>query len=183
MSFASSLHSPPLRKPGSKETTSSSVRTRSSPPEEETTLSTSPPDEDEEAGWSKVRSGPRGNAVKSFERRGIRGERGERGERSERSERSDRSDRRGARESYEVANAKSTAFRNHREGDSQNWRSDRVEPVGDTGRNGGQEEKADSLEEDDEFARGRSGGKEHSAAEFQEWIAKMRGNPKTEDTG
>jgi len=176
MSFASSLHSPPLRKPGSKETTSSSVRTRSSPPNEETPLSTSPPDEDEEAGWSKVRSGPRGNALKSFERRGVRGER------TERAERSDRSDRRAPRESYEGANVKSTAFRNHKEGDSQNWRSDRVDPVGDT-RNGGQEERADFLEEEDEFSRGRSGGKQHSAEEFQEWIAKMRGgNSKTEDT-
>jgi hypothetical protein len=155
MSFSSSLHSPPLRKSGNKDSLLPAVRTRPSPPHDEVALSTSPPEEEEEAGWSKVRSTGRLTASRGFERRGVRGE------------------RRAARESYDGAPPKTTTFRNHREGESQNWRSERPEPQNmEQGRNEEREERADLLEEED---FGGGGGKEHSAAEFQAWITKMRG--------
>src|SRR5579859_4186342 len=111
MSFASSLHSPPLRKTSNKDAPISSIRSRPSPPNEDITLSTSPPDEEEEAGWSKVRSAGRGASTRGFERRGPRIE------------------RRTGRESLEgpPLSSKATAFRNVREVESQNWRNERAE--------------------------------------------------------
>ena len=169
MSFASSLHSPPLRKSGNKDSAAPS-RNRPSPPNEDIAPSASPQDEEEE-GWSKVRSAARGNSSRGFERRGIRGE------------------RRGGRESFDGVPAKSTSFRNHREGESQNWRSERAEPQStEQTRNGRYEERAEFLEEEEESGGGgaadggRPGVKEHSAEDFQAWITKMRsGNPKSEE--
>lgn len=167
MSFASSLHSPPLRKISNKDPLSSSVRNRPSPPHEDVGLSTSPPEE-EEPGWSKVRSAGRGgHPTRGIERRGGR------------------ADRRGGRETFENPPPKSTSFRNFKEGESQNWRSERAELRAMEERNGRREERADFLEEE-EFGGGGGGGegKEHSAAEFQAWITKMRGgNPKSDEAG
>ena len=168
MSFASSLHSPPLRKSGNKESVVPSSRNRPSPPNDDIALPTSPQEEEEE-GWSKVRSAARGNSSRGFEKRGVRGE------------------RRGGRESFDGPPAKGTGFRNHREGESQNWRSERAEPQStEQTRNGRYEERAEFLEEEEEFGGGgggdTAGGKEHSAEEFQAWITKMRGgNPKSEE--
>jgi len=165
MSFASSLHSPPLRKSNTKEPSLSSIRNRSSPPHEDAILSTSPPEEEEEPGWSKVRSSARGSAMRGFDRdrRGGRG------------------DRRPPRESFDGLPAKSTSFKAAREGESQNWRSERSDPKDfESGRNGSREE-SETLEDEDEFGGGGGGGGrgggEHSAEEFQAWIAKMRGKP------
>jgi hypothetical protein len=168
MSFASSLHSPPLRKSGNKELAVSSNRNRTSPPHDDIVLPSSPND-DEEEGWSKVRSAARGNSSRGFERRNVRAE------------------RRGARESFDGPPAKGTSFRNHREGESQNWRSERMESQSfEQTRNGRNEERAGFLEEE-EFGGGGAGGgagggEGHSAEEFQAWITKMRGgNPKSEE--
>jgi hypothetical protein len=168
MSFASSLHSPPLRKPGNKDSVAPSSRNRPSPPSDDIALSTSPQEEEEE-GWSKVRSTARGNASRGSERRGVRGE------------------RRGGRESLDGPPAKGTGFRNYREGESQNWRSERAEPQStEHMRNGRHEERVEFLEEEGELVGGgggdTAGGNEHSAAEFEAWITKMRGgNPKSEE--
>jgi len=165
MSFASSLHSPPLRKSGNKDSVVPSSRNRPSSPNDDV-VATPSAQEEEEEGWSKVRSTARGNSSRGFERRGVRGE------------------RRGGRESFDGPPAKSTGFRNHREGESQNWRSERAETQStEQTRNGRYEERAEFLEEEEEFGGGGSaGGKEHSAEEFQAWIAKMRGgNPKSEE--
>ena len=161
MSFASSLHSPPSRKSGNKDSVVAATRTRSSPPDDDSSIPTSPQDEEEE-GWSKVRSAARGNSSRGFERRGMRGE------------------RRGGRETLDGPPPKATSFRNHREGESQNWRNERLEPPSsEYTRNGGNEERAEFLEEE---AFGGGGGKGHSAEEFQAWITKMRGgNPKAEE--
>jgi hypothetical protein len=158
MSFASSLHSPPSRKSGNKDSVVAATRTRSSLPDDDISIPTSPQDEEEE-GWSKVRSATRG---RGFERRGMRGE------------------RRGGRETLDGQPPKATSFRNHREGESQNWRNERSEPPSlEYTRNGRNEERAEFL---DEETFGGGGGKEHSAEEFQEWITKMRGgNPKAEE--
>ncbi len=136
MSFASSLHSPPLRKSGNKDSVAPSSRNRPSPPNEEIAPSTSLQDEEEE-GWSKVRSAARGNSSRGFERRGMRGE------------------RRGGRESFDGLPAKGTSFRNHREGESQNWRSERAEHQStEQTRNGRYEERAEFLEEgEDQIGR------------------------------
>jgi hypothetical protein len=185
MSFASSLHSPPLRKSVNKESTISSVRSRTSPPQNDAIPATSPPEEEEEPGWNKVRSAARGNTSRGFERRGLRGERGERGERSdrgERGERGERGDRRAPRESFDGPPAKSTSFRNHREGESQNWRSERAELAASEYARNGRPEQSDFLGEEEEFGGGGGSGKEHSAEEFQAWITKMRGgNAKSEE--
>jgi hypothetical protein len=164
MSFASSLHSPPLRKSTNRDSILSSARNRSSPPNDDAALPASPPDDDEEAGWSKVRSGARGNTSRGFERRAMRGE------------------RRGGRDSYEGLPSKNTSFRNNREGESQNWRSERLEPASvDQTRNDTQEHP-EFLEDDGEFGGAGNGGREHSAEEFQAWITKMRGgNVKSEE--
>jgi hypothetical protein len=176
MSFASSLHSPPLRKSVNKDTTLSSSRNRTSPPQDDAVPVLSPPEEEEEPGWNKVRSAARGNASRGFERRGLRGERGERGERSE------RGDRRGPRESFDGPPAKATSFRNHREGESQNWRSERLDPSSSEHARNGRPEQSDFLGQDEEFDGGGGSGKEHSAEEFQAWITKMRGgNAKAEE--
>jgi len=166
MSFASSLHSPPLRKTFNKDAPISSIRSRPSPPHDDITLSTSPPEEEEEAGWSKVRSVGRGGLTRGFERRGA-----------------PRGDRRTGREPLEAPpSIKSTAFRNFKEGESQNWRNERAELQNyEQTRGGRRDDRTDFLEE--EFDVGGGNGKEHSAAEFQAWIAKMRGgNPKPEST-
>ena len=160
MSFASSLHSPPLRKPGNKDAVVPSTRNRPSPPYDDATPPTSLQDEEEE-GWSKVRSAARANSSRGFDRRGVRGE------------------RRGGRESLDGAPPpKGTSFRNHREGESQNWRSERSEiQAMEQSKNGQQEE---FLEGEETFGEG--GGKGHSAEEFQAWITKMRsGNSKAEE--
>ena len=163
MSFASSLHSPPLRKSGNKDSVVPSSRNRPSPPTDDIAPSTSPQEEEEE-GWSKVRSGARGNSSRGFEKRSVRGE------------------RRGGRETFDGPPAKGTGFRNHREGESQNWRSERAEPQStEQTRNGRYEERAEFLEEEEEFG-GSAGGKGHSAEEFEAWITKKRGgNPKSEE--
>jgi hypothetical protein len=168
MSFASSLHSPPLRKTTNKEPMLSSMRNRPSPPHDDITLSTSPPEEEEEAGWSKVRSAARGTGPRTFERerRGTRGER-----------------RVSRGETMDGPPPKGASFRPYREGESQNWRSERAELQAlDQARNGRREDRAETLEDDD-FGGGGGAGKEHSAAEFQAWINRMRGtNPKPEET-
>ena len=179
MSFASSLHSPPLRKSVNKDSTISSVRSRASPPQNDAIPVASPPEEEEEPGWNKVRSATRGNTSRGFERRGLRGERGDRGERGERGE---RGDRRAPRESFDGPPAKSTSFRNHREGESQNWRSERAELSASEYARNGRPEQSDFLGEEEEFGGGGGSGKEHSAEEFQAWITKMRGgNAKSEE--
>lgn len=163
MSFASSLHSPPLRKTSGKEPTAPN-RIRGSPPHDD--LATSPPD-DEEEGWSKVRSGARGNASRTYERRMVRGE------------------RRLDHDTLDAPPRKSTAFRNQREGESQNWRRERPEGhPGEQMRDGRHDDSAEFLEGGDDGFRERGGGdgKEHSAEEFQAWLAKMRGQNKPEDT-
>jgi len=176
MSFASSLHSPPLRKTMNKDSTLSSSRNRTSPPQEDAVPATSPPEEEEEPGWNKVRSATRGNTSRGFEKRALRGERGERGDRSERGE------RRGPRESFDGPPAKATSFRNQREGESQNWRSERPEPSSSDYARNGRPEQSDFLGEDEEFGGGGTSGKGHSAEEFQAWITKMRGaNVKVEE--
>jgi hypothetical protein len=146
----------------------SSMRNRPSPPHDDIILSTSPPEEEEEAGWSKVRSAARGTGPRAFERerRGTRGER-----------------RVSRGENMDGLPPKGAAFRPFREGESQNWRSERAELQAlEQSRNGRREDRAESLEEDD-FGGGGGGGKEHSAAEFQAWISRMRGNnPKLEET-
>ena len=166
MSFASSLHSPPLRKSGNKDSVVPSSRNRPSPPNDDVAVPTSPQEEEEE-GWSKVRSAARGNSSRGFERRGGKGE------------------RRGGRESFDGPPAKGTGFRNHREGESQNWRNERAEPHStEQTRNGKCEERTEFLEEEEGFGGGggSAGSKEHSAEEFQAWITKMRGgNPKSEE--
>jgi len=173
MSFASSLHSPPLRKSVNKDSTISSVRSRTSPPQNDAVPATSPPEEEDEPGWNKVRSAARGNTSRGFERRGLRGERGERGERG---------DRRAPRESFDGPPAKSTSFRNHREGESQNWRSERADLSSSEYARNGRPEQSDFLGEEEEFGGGGGSGKEHSAEEFQAWITKMRGgNAKSEE--
>jgi hypothetical protein len=166
MSFASSLHSPPLRKTSNKDASLPSVRNRPSPPHDNLTLSTSPPEEDEEAGWNKVRSAPRGaHSSRGLERRGGRAE------------------RKGGRDTFELPPPKSTSFRNYKEGESQNWRSERTELQSSEQRNGRREERADFLSEEEFGGGGGGDGKEHSAAEFQAWITKMRGgNVKAEET-
>ena len=139
MSFASSLHSPPLRKSGNKESVVPSSRNRPSPPSDDIAPPASPQEEEEE-GWSKVRSGARGNSSRGFEKRGVRGE------------------RRGGRESFDGPPAKGTGFRNHREGESQNWRSERAEPQStEQTRNGRYEERAEFLDEEEEFGGGGGG--------------------------
>lgn len=165
MSFASSLHSPPLRKSGNKEGIVSSARNRSSLVEEEIALSTSPQEEEEEAGWSKVRSTARGNASRGFDKRGTRGE------------------RRGGRESYDGTLPKGSSFRSNREGESQNWRGERTESQAlQSTYDGRQEDHAEFLEEDGDFGESGGGGKKHSAEEFQAWITKMRGgNAKSDE--
>jgi hypothetical protein len=164
MSFASSLHSPPLRKSNNKDSVLPSLRNRPSPPSEDLTLSTSPPEEEDEPGWNKVRSTTRGNAVRGFDR----------------DRRSGRPERRPARDSFvEGPPPKSTAFRGAREGDSQNWRSDRTEPRNLESLRNGRRDEQETLDDDDTFGGGGGGGGggQHSAEEFQEWIAKMRGKP------
>lgn len=160
MSFASSLHSPTLRKSNNKDSTLSSTRNRPSSPSEDLTLSTSPPEEDE-PGWNKVRSTARGNAVRGYDRE----------------RRGGRSDRRPPRESFGETATKGTAFRSAREGDSQNWRSDRTEPRNLESLRNGRRDEPETLEDDEEFGGRGGGGGEHSAEEFQAWIAKMRGKP------
>ena len=173
MSFASSLHSPPLRKTINKDTTISAIRSRPSPPHDDITLSTSPPEDEDEAGWSKVRSAGRGGATRGFERRGSRPE------------------RKTVRESLDVPplSTKTTAFRNFKETESQNWRNERAEFQSYEQTRGGRRDDRAEFLDDEEFdggslsGGGGGNGKEHSAAEFQAWIAKMRGgNPKSENT-
>jgi hypothetical protein len=171
MSFASSLHSPPLRKTANKDYMLPSMRNRPSPPHDDIALSTSPPEEEEEAGWSKVRSAGRGNSTRGLERRAPR------------------SERRIGREPLESPPlSKGTAFRNYREGESQNWRNERAEAQSyEQTKSGRRDDRTEFLEEED-FDRGGLSvgggeGKEHSAAEFQAWITKMRGgNPKSENS-
>jgi hypothetical protein len=160
MSFASSLHSPPSRKTSGKEPSAPSSRIHGSPHDDP---DASPPD-DEEEGWSKVRSSARGNTSRVYDRRTTRGE------------------RRLDRDPLEQPPRKSTAFRNPREGESQNWRSERPEGLpGEQMRDGRRDGSAEFLEGgDDDF--GERGGGEHSAEEFQAWLAKMRGQNKQEDT-
>ena len=170
MSFASSLHSPPLRKSNNKDSMLSSARNRTSPPQDDTVPATSPPEEEDEPGWNKVRSAARGNTSRGSERRGLRGDRSERG------------DRRGPRESFDGPPVKSTTFRNHREGESHNWRSERPDPTSPEYTRNGRPDQSEFLGEEEEFGGGSERGKEHSAEEFQEWITKMRGgNAKTEE--
>jgi hypothetical protein len=171
MSFASSLHSPPLRKTVNKDSMLPSMRSRPSPPHDDIALSTSPPEEEEEPGWSKVRSAGRGNSTRGLERRGPR------------------TDRRIGREALEVPPlSKTTAFRNYREGESQNWRNERAEVQSYEQTKGARRDDRTEHLEDEEFDRGGlsaggGDGKEHSAAEFQAWITKMRGrNPKSENS-
>ena len=165
MSFASSLHSPTLRKTGSKEQTAPSNRIQGSSPNDD--LATSPP-EDEDEGWSKVRSSARGNASRTYERRTARGE------------------RRLDRDPLDTAPPrKATAFRNNREGESQNWRSERPEGHPGEQMKDGRDDDSGEFQEggEDGFGERRGGGdgKEHSAEEFQAWLAKMRGQNKPED--
>jgi hypothetical protein len=158
MSFASSLHSPTLRKSVNKESIQSGTRNRS-PGEDNGAVSASPPEEEEEAGWSKVRSATRGSAGRGFERRNIRSERGERK----------------GRETFDGAPTKITAFRNNREGESHNWRTEKTDlNTTDQMRMGRQDERPEFLDNDDSELHGGD-GKEHSAEEFQAWMAKMRG--------
>jgi hypothetical protein len=154
MSFASSLHSPSLRK-SNKDPTASSTRNRSSLLEDEIAFSASPQEDEEEAGWSKVRSSARGNSSRGFDKRGARGE------------------RKGGRESYDGVLPKGANFRNNREGESQNWRGERTDPQ--STHDGRQEDYVEFLEKDGDFGESGGGGREHSAEEFQEWITKMRG--------
>jgi len=164
MSFASSLHSPTLRKTGGKEQTAPSNRIRGSSPNDDPATS---PVDDEEEGWSKVRSSARGSASRTYERRTVRGER---------------------KLDHDPLDSapprKATAFRNHREGESQNWRSERPEGhPGEQMRDGRYNDSAEFGGEDDFGESGGGGdGKEHSAEEFQAWLANMRGQNKPEDT-
>ena len=171
MSFASSLHSPPLRKTANKDSMLPSMRNRPSPPHDDIALSASPLDEEEEAGWSKVRSAGRGHSTRGLERRGPR------------------SDRKTGREALEgLPLSKGTAFRNYKEGESQNWRNERAEFQSyEQAKSGRRDDRAELLEEEEfdrgGLAAGGGEGKEHSAAEFQAWITKMRGgNPKSENS-
>lgn len=147
------------------------MRNRPSPPHDDIALSTSPPDEEEEAGWSKVRSAGRGNSTRGLERRGPR------------------SDRKPGREALEgLPLSKGATFRNYKEGESQNWRNERAEFQSYEQTKGGRRDDRTGFLEEEEFDRGElaaggGDGKEHSAAEFQAWITKMRGgNPKSENS-
>jgi len=144
------------------------LRNRPSPPHDESALSTSPPEEEEEPGWSKVRSTTRGSAVRAFDR----------------DRRGGRPDRRVPRESFGEGGSQRTSFRSAREGESDNWRNDRPPrpPRNTDPMRNDRREDGDSLEGEDDFGGGGGGGGgEHSAEEFQAWIAKMRGKPV--DTG
>jgi hypothetical protein len=147
MSFASSLHSPPPRKSSTNKdpaTTATLALRNRSPPQEDGLLSASPPEDDDEPGWSKVRSGNRATVARGFEKRSTRG--------------------RATREGYESLPVKVTAFKGHKEGESQNWRS---EP----------RTLEQQNEEGEEGFGDSGGGGEHSAEEFQAWIANMRRKP------
>jgi hypothetical protein len=84
--------------------------------------------------------------------------------------------------------SKGTAFRNYKEGESQNWRNERAEFQSyEQAKSGRRDDRAELLEEEEfdrgGLAAGGGEGKEHSAAEFQAWITKMRGgNPKSENS-